>query len=397
MNIKNIDLENKKVIVRCDFNVPIKDGIIKDDNRIVEALPTIKLLKEKKAKIILMSHLGRVESEEDKLTKTLKPVANRLSELLNENILFINETRGKKLEDAINNLQNGEILLMENTRFEDINGKKESKNNEELGKYWSSLADFYVNDAFGTAHRAHASNVGIASNLPSAFGLLIEKELENLKPAIDNPDRPLTVIVGGAKVTDKITVLENLVKIADHILIGGGMAYTFLKAKGYNIGASLLDEEKIDYCINLLKQTNKIILPLDSVTAKEINENSKVVIKGNDDFENDDIGLDIGPKTIELFKEYINKSKTIIWNGPVGYFEIPAFANATNELATIITATQAKTIVGGGDTAAALIKMGYKDKFTHISTGGGASLELLEGKELPGIKVIEVQNETNRC
>lgn len=397
MNIKNIDLENKKVIVRCDFNVPIKDGIIKDDNRIVEALPTIKLLKEKKAKIILMSHLGRVESEEDKLTKTLKPVANRLSELLNENILFINETRGEKLEDAINNLQNGEILLMENTRFEDINGKKESKNNEELGKYWSSLADFYVNDAFGTAHRAHASNVGIASNLPSAFGLLIEKELENLKPAIDNPDRPLTVIIGGAKVTDKITVLENLVKIADHILIGGGMAYTFLKAKGYNIGASLLDEEKIDYCINLLKQTNKIILPLDSVTAKEINENSKVVIKGNDDFENDDIGLDIGPKTIELFKEYINKSKTIIWNGPVGYFEIPAFANATNELATIITATQAKTIVGGGDTAAALIKMGYKDKFTHISTGGGASLELLEGKELPGIKVIEVQNETNRC
>jgi len=397
MNIKNIDLENKKVIVRCDFNVPIKDGIIKDDNRIVEALPTIKLLKEKKAKIILMSHLGRVESEEDKLTKTLKPVANRLSELLNENILFINETRGKKLEDAINNLQNGEILLMENTRFEDINGKKESKNNEELGKYWSSLADFYVNDAFGTAHRAHASNVGIASNLPSAFGLLIEKELENLKPAIDNPDRPLTVIIGGAKVTDKITVLENLVKIADHILIGGGMAYTFLKAKGYNIGASLLDEEKIDYCINLLKQTNKIILPLDSVTAKGINENSKVVIKGNDDFENDDIGLDIGPKTIELFKEYINKSKTIIWNGPVGYFEIPAFANATNELATIITATQAKTIVGGGDTAAALIKMGYKDKFTHISTGGGVSLELLEGKELPGIKVIEEQNETNRC
>ena len=344
-----------------------------------------------------MSHLGRVESEEDKLTKTLKPVANRLSELLNENILFINETRGKKLEDAINNLQNGEILLMENTRFEDINGKKESKNNEELGKYWSSLAEFYVNDAFGTAHRAHASNVGIASNLPSAFGLLIEKELENLKAAIDNPDRPLTVIIGGAKVTDKITVLENLVKIADHILIGGGMAYTFLKAKGYNIGASLLDEEKIDYCINLLKQTNKIILPFDSVTAKEINENSKVVIKGNDDFENDDIGLDIGPKTIELFKEYINKSKTIIWNGPVGYFEIPAFANATNELATIITTTQAKTIVGGGDTAAALIKMGYKDKFTHISTGGGASLELLEGKELPGIKVIEEQNETNRC
>ena len=397
MSIKNINLENKKVIVRCDFNVPIKDGIIKDDNRIVEALPTIKLLKEKKAKIILMSHLGRVESEEDKLTKTLKPVANRLSELLNENILFINETRGKKLEDAINNLQNGEILLMENTRFEDINGKKESKNNEELGKYWSSLAEFYVNDAFGTAHRAHASNVGIASNLPSAFGLLIEKELENLKAAIDNPDRPLTVIIGGAKVTDKITVLENLVKIADHILIGGGMAYTFLKAKGYNIGASLLDEEKIDYCINLLKQTNKIILPFDSVTAKEINENSKVVIKGNDDFENDDIGLDIGPKTIELFKEYINKSKTIIWNGPVGYFEILAFANATNELATIITTTQAKTIVGGGDTAAALIKMGYKDKFTHISTGGGASLELLEGKELPGIKVIEEQNETNRC
>jgi len=391
MNIKNIDLENKKVIIRCDFNVPIKEGIIKDDNRIIESLPTIKLIKEKGGKIILMSHLGRVESEEDKKNKTLKPVANRLSEVLNENVIFIDETRGEKLENAINNLQKGEILLMENTRFEDINGKKESKNDEELGKYWASLADFYINDAFGTAHRAHASNVGIASHLPSCFGLLIEKELENLNLAIKNPARPLTVIIGGAKVTDKITVLENLVKIADHILIGGGMAYTFLKAKGCNIGSSLLDEEKIDYCVNLLKQTDKIVLPLDSATAKEINEESKVIIKDNENFDNDDIGLDIGPKTVELFKSYLENSKTIIWNGPVGYFEIKGFAHSTNELAKIITNTNAKTIVGGGDTAAALIEMGYKDKFTHISTGGGASLELLEGKELPGIKVIEEQ------
>ena len=395
MNLENIDLKDKKVIIRCDFNVPIKNGIIEDDNRIVESLQTINLVKDKGAKIILMSHLGRVQSVEDKINKTLKPVADRLSELLNQKIIFVDETRGEKLEQAINNLKNGDILLMENTRFEDIDGKKESKNNPELGKYWSSLADFYVNDAFATAHRAHASNVGIATFLPSCFGLLIRKELNIFNKALNNPARPLTVIIGGSKVADKIGVLENLINKADYILIGGGMAYTFLKAKGYNIGASLLDEEKIDFCKNLLNKTDKIILPVDSLVAKDLNEESKVVTKNNDEFNDNDIGLDIGPKTIDLFKSYIQKSKTIIWNGPVGYFEIPAFAGGTRALADSIINVHCTSIVGGGDTASALINMGYKEKFTHISTGGGASLELLEGKELPGIKVIEEQNEIN--
>lgn len=395
MNLENIDLKDKKVIIRCDFNVPIKNGIIEDDNRIVESLPTINLVKDKGAKIILMSHLGRVQSVEDKINKTLKPIADRLSELLNQKIIFVDETRGEKLEQAINNLKNGDILLMENTRFEDIDGKKESKNNPELGKYWSSLADFYVNDAFATAHRAHASNVGIATFLPSCFGLLIRKELNIFNKALNNPARPLTVIIGGSKVADKIGVLENLINKADYILIGGGMAYTFLKAKGYNIGASLLDEEKIDFCKNLLNKTDKIILPVDSLVAKDLNEESKVVTKNNDEFNDNDIGLDIGPKTIDLFKSYIQKSKTIIWNGPVGYFEIPAFAGGTRALADSIINVHCTSIVGGGDTASALINMGYKEKFTHISTGGGASLELLEGKELPGIKVIEEQNEIN--
>ncbi len=395
MNLENIDLKDKKVIIRCDFNVPIKNGIIEDDNRIVESLPTINLVKDKGAKIILMSHLGRVQSVEDKINKTLKPVADRLSELLNQKIIFVDETRGEKLEQAINNLKNGDILLMENTRFEDIDGKKESKNNPELGKYWSSLADFYVNDAFATAHRAHASNVGIETFLPSCFGLLIRKELNIFNKALNNPARPLTVIIGGSKVADKIGVLENLINKADYILIGGGMAYTFLKAKGYNIGASLLDEEKIDFCKNLLNKTDKIILPVDSLVAKDLNEESKVVTKNNDEFNDNDIGLDIGPKTIDLFKSYIQKSKTIIWNGPVGYFEIPAFAGGTRALADSIINVHCTSIVGGGDTASALINMGYKEKFTHISTGGGASLKLLEGKELPGIKVIEEQNEIN--
>lgn len=395
MDLRNCDLEGKKVIIRCDFNVPIKDGVIRDDNRIVESLPTIKLVRDKKAKIILMSHLGRVETVQDKSGKSLDVVAKRLEELLGQKIIFVNETRGKKLEDAINSLNNGDILLMENTRFEDVDGMKESKNDPELGLYWSKLADFYVNDAFGTAHRSHASNVGIASHLPSCFGLLVQKELDCLKKAIDNPDRPLTVIVGGSKVADKIMVLENLVKKADYILIGGGMAYTFLKAKGYNVGSSLLDEEKIDFCKKILNMSDKIVLPVDSLVAKEINEDAKIVVKDNDKFDDNDIGLDIGPKTVQLFKTYLEKSKTIIWNGPVGYFEIPAFATGTNELAKIITSLNVTSIVGGGDTAAALISMGYKDKFTHISTGGGASLELLEGKELPGIKVIESKYETD--
>lgn len=395
MELEKLNLENKKVIIRCDFNVPMKDNEILDDNRLKEALPTINLVKQKNAKIILMSHLGRIENEDDKKNKSLAPVAQRLSELLNTEVIFINETRGTKLEQAINNLKNKEILLMENTRFEDLNNKKESKNDEELSKYWSSLGDFFINDAFGTIHRKHASNVGIATHLPSTFGLLVTKELKIMRKAINNPERPLTVIIGGSKVSDKIELLENLIKIADNILIGGKMAYTFLKALGYKISPSLIDETKIDLCAKLLKQTNKIVLPLDSITTKNINEDSKIIEKTNEELEIDDLGYDIGRKTIEQFKKHLKESKTIIWNGPVGYYEIPIFSKGTEKLCEIIENLNVTSIVGGGDTASAIIKMGFKDKFTHISTGGGASLELLEGKELPGIKVIEEQNETN--
>lgn len=387
--IRDYELNGKKVIIRVDFNVPIKDGIITDDNRIVSSLPTINYAIENGAKVILLSHLGRIKEENDKKDKSLKKVSDRLSELLNKKVIFIDETRGKKLENEVNNLKNGDVLLIENTRFEDLDGKKESKNDEELGKYWASLGDIYINDAFGTSHRSHASNVGIASNLPSGIGFLIEKELNVLEKAIKDPKRPLSVILGGSKVSDKIGVIENLVNIADYILIGGGMAYTFLKAKGLPIGKSLLDEENIDFCKKMLeKYPNKIILPIDTVNAKEITEDAEYTERFVNDTKEDEIGLDIGHGTVKLFSQYLNESNTIIWNGPVGMFEIDAFSKGTKELCEVITNTKAETIIGGGDTGAAIIKLGFKDKVSHISTGGGASLELLEGKALPGIEII---------
>ena len=380
--IRDFDLNNKKVIIRVDFNVPIKDGIITDDTRIKESLKTINYAIENNAKVILMSHLGRIKEESDKLKNTLKPVSIRLSELLNKQVIFVPTTRGIELETAINNLNNGDVLLMENTRFEDLPDKKESKNNEELGKYWASLGDIYINDAFGTAHRAHASNVGIASNLESGIGFLIEKELDNLLPAINNPSRPFTVILGGAKVSDKIGVIENLVKKADYILIGGGMAFTFLKAKGIEIGKSLLDEESIDFCKKILSENeSKIILPIDVVT-----ELKECFIT---DITKDETGLDIGSKTVKLFKQYLDNSKTIIWNGPVGMFEEDRYSNGTKGICEILKNINATKIAGGGDTASAVKNFGYEEAFTHISTGGGASLELLEGKVLPGIDIIK--------
>ena len=380
--IRDFDLNNKKVIIRVDFNVPIKDGIITDDTRIKESLKTINYAIENNAKVILMSHLGRIKEESDKLKNTLKPVSIRLSELLNKQVIFVPTTRGSELENAINNLNNGDVLLMENTRFEDLPDKKESKNNEELGKYWASLGDIYINDAFGTAHRAHASNVGIASNLESGIGFLIEKELDNLLPAINNPSRPFTVILGGAKVSDKIGVIENLVKKADYILIGGGMAFTFLKAKGMEIGKSLLDEESIDFCKKILSENeSKIILPIDVVT-----ELKECFIT---DITKDETGLDIGSKTVKLFKQYLDNSKTIIWNGPVGMFEEDRYSNGTKGICEILKNINATKIAGGGDTASAVKNFGYEEVFTHISTGGGASLELLEGKVLPGIDIIK--------
>lgn len=382
--IRDFDLEGKKVIIRVDFNVPIKNGIITDDNRIKESLETINYAISHNAKVILLSHLGRVKNEEDLEKNNLLPVSVRLSELLNKNVIFINNTRGEELENAINNLNNGDVLLIQNTRYEDLSGKKESSNDLELGKYWASLGDIFINDAFGTAHRAHASNVGIATHLPSGIGFLIEKELNNILPVIEEPIHPFTVILGGAKVSDKIGVIENLLDKADYLLIGGGMAYTFLKAKGLEIGKSLLEEERLEYCRELLNKTNKIILPIDHITSKSL-ESDEASIK--ETLEDNDIALDIGPKTIELFKDYITRSKTIIWNGPVGMFERSIYANGTKGLCEAFDKNMI-VIVGGGDTASAVINLGYSDKVSHISTGGGASLELLEGKELPGISVI---------
>ena len=388
-SIKDFDLDNKKVIIRVDFNVPIKDGNITDDNRIKESLKTIQYAIDNNAKVILMSHLGRVKEEQDLEKNTLEPVALRLSELLDKDIVFVDMTRGKELEDAINEMKPKDVLLIQNTRYEDLDGKKESKNDPELGAYWASLGDIYINDAFGTAHRAHASNVGIASHLPNGVGFLIEKELENLLPAINEPERPLTVILGGSKVSDKIGVIENLVKIADHILIGGGMAFTFLKASGLPIGKSLLDEENIEFCKKILKEhEDKIVLPIDVVCSKSIEKPTDVRECFISDIKDDEIGLDIGNQSVKLFKQHINDSKTIIWNGPVGMFEEKAYENGTKEICKALTESGAKTIVGGGDSASAAINFGYKEKFSHISTGGGASLELLEGKVLPGIDII---------
>ncbi|MDD2392077.1 MAG: phosphoglycerate kinase [Bacilli bacterium] len=387
--IRDFDLKGKKVIIRVDFNVPIKDSIINDDNRIVESLPTINYAIENGAKVILLSHLGRVKEEKDLKKNDLKPVSVRLSELLNKEVTFIEETRGKKLEESIANMKEKDVLLIQNTRYEDLNGEKESSNNEELGQYWASLGDIFINDAFGTSHRAHASNVGIAKKLESGIGFLIEKELKELE-VINNPKRPFTVILGGSKVSDKIGVIKNLVNVADYILIGGGMAYTFLKSQDINIGKSLLDEENLEFCKEMLdKYQDKIILPTDSIVTKEIKEDSEFEEKFITDFDEDDIGVDIGYSTTKLFKNFLDISKTIVWNGPLGVFEIENFSNGTKKICDVLSNLDATTIIGGGDTASAVINFGYKDKFTHISTGGGASLELLEGKKLPGIEIIK--------
>lgn len=386
--IRDYELNNKKVIIRVDFNVPMKDNQITDDNRIKASLETIKYAIEKNAKVILLSHLGRIKTEEDKISNSLAPVALRLSELLGKNVLFIPSTRGEEVETKVASMQEGDIILLENTRFEDLDGKKESTNDEELGKYWASLGDIYINDAFGTSHRSHASNVGIASHLPNGIGFLIEKELKYLTPAIEDPERPFTVILGGAKVSDKIGVIKNLVHKADFILIGGAMAYTFLKAKGYEIGSSLLDEENLQFCNEILTSyCDKIILPVDSVCTSSL-DSHEGIIEPVEHIGLNQIGVDIGPMTVELFQKYIEISKTIIWNGPVGVFERPPFGSGTKKLCELLRENKGITILGGGDTASAAINFGFKDSFSHISTGGGASLEMLEGKELPGISII---------
>ncbi len=387
--IKDMNLENKKVLIRCDFNVPMKEGKISDDTRITAALPTIKYCLDQNAKVILFSHLGRVKEESDLAKNNLAPVAKRLEELLGQKVTFVEKTRGEELENAINNMNNKDIILVQNTRYEDLDGKKESKNDSELGAYWASLGDVFVNDAFGTIHRAHASNVGIASHLDSCIGFLIEKELNALKE-LDNPTHPFVVVLGGAKVADKIGVIENLVTKADKILIGGGMAFTFLKAEGYEIGKSLLDEENLEFCKNILKDyKDKIILPVDVAVTTEYSENEPYKTKDITEMNENEQGLDIGPKTVELFESYLKEASIAVWNGPLGVYEFEKYKKGTDELLKFVVDNNVKIILGGGDIVAAASLAGYKDKVYHASTGGGATLEYLEGKTLPGLEAIK--------
>lgn len=389
-SIRDFDLNNKRVIIRCDLNVPIKDGVILDDNRIRESLKTINYAISKNAKVIILSHLGRVKNKEDMEDKSLRVVAERLSKLLGKNVTFVNETRGSVLENEVAKMKPGEVILVENTRFEDYPDKKESSNDPELGKYWASLGDIFINDAFGTCHRAHASNVGIASNLESGIGFLVEKEIKSLSNICKSPKRPYTVIMGGAKMNDKIKVMDRLIDKADYMLLGGGIANTFLKALGFDLKLSIYDEESVKYCEKLLKKySDKIILPVDGYSTPKYQDGLEVKYSNIDDIPDNMMVLDIGPKTIDLFKEYINKSKTIFWNGPVGVSEFSNFEYGTKSLCEVLKDSNAKVVIGGGDSASAAIRFGFKDSFSHISTGGGASLEFVEGKVLPGIEIID--------
>ncbi len=386
VTVKDLEVTGKHVIVRVDFNVPHKDGVITDDNRVRAALPTINYLTEQGAKVLLLSHLGKVKTEEDKAKNDMSIVADCLAKLQSAPVTFVNVTRGTELEEAVKNQANGSIVLMQNTRYE----KGESKNDEELGAYWASLGDLFVEDAFGSVHRAHASTVGIASHLPSALGFLVEKEVSVLGKAVNDPQRPFVAILGGAKVSDKIGVIENLLKIADKVLIGGGMSYTFAKAKGGEIGTSLLEEDKMDLAKEFMaKGEGKLFLPVDTVIANDFSNPTEIKTVEAGHIPSDFMGLDIGPKTVELFKKELEGAKTVFWNGPMGVFEDERFAKGTiaicEELAGLENAT---TIIGGGDSASAAKNLGYAEKFSHISTGGGASLEYMEGKELPGIAII---------
>ena len=394
LTVSDLDVKGKKVLMRVDFNVPVKNGVIGDDNRIVAALPTIKYIIENGGKAILFSHLGRIKKEEDKKELTLRPVAQRLSDLLGKPVTFVPVTRGAQLEDAVNGLNDGDVLLFENTRFEDLDGKKESGNDPELGKYWASLGDMFVNDAFGTAHRSHASNVGVATAMKAegkkaAAGFLMEKEIKFLGEAVDDPKHPFVAILGGAKVSDKIGVIDHLLDKADKVIIGGGMTYTFYAAKGMSIGNSLVEADKIDVAKEILaKGGDKIVLPVDSVVAEKFdNDVPHKVVEG--DIPDGYMALDIGPKSVAEFKDVLKDAKTVVWNGPMGVFEMSNYAKGTLEVGKFLgTLSDATTIVGGGDSTAAVKQLGVGDQLTHISTGGGASLEYLEGKELPGIAAI---------
>ncbi|MDO5440625.1 MAG: phosphoglycerate kinase [Erysipelotrichaceae bacterium] len=398
--VSDLDVKGKKVIVRVDFNVPHKGDVITDDNRIVAALPTIKYLLENNAKVILLSHLGKIdykkteeEIEAAKKKNCMCIVADKLQEYLpNNKVTFVKTTRGEELENAIANMNEGEVVLMQNTRYE----KGESKNDPDLGKYWASLGDLFVEDAFGSVHRAHASTVGIPSQLPSAAGYLVEKELKFLGDAVENPVRPFVGILGGAKVADKLKVISNLLEKCDTLIIGGGMAFTFLKAQGYEVGKSLVDDEQLEYCKEMMEKAKtlgkKLLLPVDTVIADAfpdpIDGPIATSVVDSTAIPADKEGLDIGPKTAELFASEVKAAKTVVWNGPMGVFENPTLAEGTNKVAKALAECDGTTIIGGGDSAAAIKQLGYADKVSHVSTGGGASLEFLEGNGLPGVDII---------
>ena len=390
-SVDDIQVKGKRVLVRCDFNVPLKDGKITDENRLVAALPTIKKLIADGGKVILCSHLGKPNGE-PKPELSLAPVAKRLSELLGQEVKFAAdpEVVGPNAKAAVETMQDGEVVLLENTRYR----AEETKNGEAFSKDLASLCDVFVNDAFGTAHRAHCSNVGVASLVDTAVvGYLMQKEIDFLGNAVENPERPFVAILGGAKVADKLSVINNLLEKCDTLIIGGGMAFTFLKAKGYEVGKSLVDDEKIDYCKEMMEKAEKLgkklLLPIDTVAAdafpNPIDAEIPVINVSVEDMPADKMGLDIGSKTAELYAEAVKSAKTVVWNGPMGVFENPILKQGTVEVAKSLAETDATTIIGGGDSAAAVNILGYGDKMSHISTGGGASLEFLEGKELPGV------------
>ena len=392
--LKDINIKNKKVILRVDFNVPISDGKIMDLKRIEAALPTIQYILDQGTSIILLSHLGRIKKEEDLKTKSLEIVAKKLAELLPKvHVKFIAKTRGKEVEKAASELKPGEILFLENTRFEDLNNKAESSNNDELAKFWASLGDVYVNDAFATAHRAHASTAGIAKYVKeSAIGFLMELEINQLSKLLKGYEHPFVAIIGGAKVSDKLKVLEKLFEIADKVLIGGGMAYTFKVAQGKQIGNSLFEEDRVEDVKRYLKQyADKIVLPVDNGISTEFANNKAIYTSSkNDNIPDGYMGLDIGPETIELFAKEIAKAKTIFWNGPVGVTEFSEYEKGTRGVAIAIANNKkCFSVVGGGDSVTAINKLGYQDKFSFISTGGGASIEFVQGNKLPGIEAIQ--------
>ena len=387
VTVKDLDVKGKHVIVRVDFNVPHKGDVITDDNRIQAALPTINYLTQNGAKVLLLSHLGKVKTDEDKAKNDMSIVAKRLAEVQDAPVTFVNATRGEELEKAVAAQENGSIVLMQNTRYE----KGESKNDPELGKYWASLGDVFVEDAFGSVHRAHASTVGIPSNLKEvAVGFLVEKELNVLGKALNDPQRPFVTILGGAKVSDKIAVIENLLKIADKVLIGGGMSYTFAAAEGGKIGNSLLEADKMDLAKGFMeKGKGKLFLPVDTVEANDFSNPTDIKAVKAGAIDDGYMGLDIGPETVKEFQKELEGAKTVFWNGPMGVFEDPRFAVGTEEICKTLAGLEgATTIIGGGDSASAAKNLGFAEKFSHISTGGGASLEYMEGKELPGVAII---------